>query len=75
MLLILKSRIQKPLDSITGEHQSEAIKKRIILHTLSICDIIDVSKSLNKNLSVISLAVSLSFLFCISSDMLTNSFT
>ena len=33
VLLILKSRIQETLDTIIGEHQSEAIKNRIILHS------------------------------------------
>ena len=66
--------MQKTLDTIIGEHQPEAIKNRIILHTLSICDIIDVSNKLNKNLSVMSLELILSFLLCISLDMETNLF-
>ena len=70
--------MQETLDTIIGEHQSEAIKNRIILHSVStICDITDVSNKLNKNLSVISLELIgiLTFLLCISSDMETNSFT
>ena len=67
--------MQKILVTIIGEHQSEAIKN-ITVHTLStICVIIDESNKLNKNLSVISLELILSFLLCISSDMETNSFT
>ena len=39
--------MQETLDTIIGEHQSEAIKNRIILQTLStICDITDVSNKL-----------------------------
>ena len=46
------------------------------VHTLStIYDIIDESNKLNKNLSVKSLELILSFLLCISSNMVTNSFT
>ena len=68
--------MQETLDTIIGEHQSEAIKNRIILHSVStICDITDVSNKLNKNLSVISLELILSFLLCTRSDMETNSFT
>ena len=69
--------MQKALVTIIGEHQSEAIKNIItLLYTLStICVIIDESNKLNKNLSVISLELILSFLLCISSDMETNSFT
>ena len=44
--------------------------------TLSnICDIIDESNKLNKNVSVIFLELILSFLLCISLDMGTNSLT
>ena len=56
--------MQETLDAIIGEHQSDAIKNRIILHTAStICDITDVSNKLNKNFSVISSEFILSFLF------------
>ena len=41
--------MQETLDTIIGEHQSEAIKNRKILHSFTICDIIDVSHTLNKN--------------------------
>ena len=61
-----------------GENQSESIKSRVLLDTLSmICYIKDESNKLNKNLSVISLASIgiLTFLLSISSDMETNSFT
>ena len=60
------------------ENQSESIKSRVLLDTLSIiCYIKDESNKLNKNLSVISLASIgiLTFLLSISSDMETNSFT
>ena len=67
--------MQKTLVTIIGKHQSKAIKN-ITLCTLStICVMIDESNKLNKNLSVISLELILSFLLCISSDMETNSFT
>ena len=76
VLLIIKNRMQKTLVTIIGEHQSETIKNRITVHTLStICDIINESNKLNKNLSVISLELILSFLLCISSRMETNSCT
>ena len=67
--------MQKTLGLVTiiGERQSEAIKNVHILST--ICIIIDESNKLNKNLSVISLELILSFLLCVSSDMETNSFT
>ena len=58
-----------------GEHQSEAIKNRNIYTLSSICDIINVPNKLNKNPSVISLELILSFLLCISLDMETNLFT
>ena len=61
-----------------GENQSESIKSRVLLDTLSIiCYIKDESNKLNENLSVISLASIgiLTFLLSISSDMETNSFT
>ena len=68
--------MQETLDTIIGEHQSEAIKNKIILHTLSvICDITDASNKLNKSIFAISLELILSFLLCIRSDMKTNSFT
>ena len=60
------------------ENQSESIKSRVLLDTLSIiCYIKDESNKLNKNLSVISLASIgiLTFLLSISSDMETNLFT
>ena len=54
--------MQKTLVTIIGEHQSEAIKNITLLYTLStICVIIDESNKLNKNLSVISLELILSF--------------
>ena len=65
--------MQETLDTIIREHQSEAIENRKILHFFStICDIIDVSNKLNKNPSVISLELILSFLLRISLDMETN---
>ena len=68
---------KKTLVTIIGEHQPEAIKNIItLLYTLStICVIIDDSNKLNKNLSVISLELILSFLLFISSDMEKNLFT
>ena len=68
---------KKKLATLIGEHQSEDIKNNnFAVHTLSaICDITDESNKLNKNLSVISLELILSFLLCISSDIETNSFT
>ena len=65
------------LVTIIGEHQPEAIENIItLLYTIStICVIIDESNKMNKKLSVIYLELILSFLFCISSDMETNSFT
>ena len=63
--------MQETLDTIIGKNQAEATKNRIILHFL----LFDVSNKLNKNLSVISLELILSFLLCISLDMETNSFT
>ena len=68
--------MQETLDTIIGEHHSEAIKNRIILQSFyTVCIITDVSNKLNKNLSVISLEMILSFLLCINLDMETNSFT
>ena len=68
--------MQETLDTIIGKHMSEAIKNRIILHTLStIFDVIDVSNKLDKNLFVISLGMNLTFLVRISSDMERNYFT
>ena len=53
---ILKNCIRKTLDAIIIEDESAAIKERTILHTLStVYDIIDMSNTLNKKLSVISL--------------------
>ena len=69
--------MQKTLGLVTiiGERQSEAIKN-FTVHILStICVIIDESNKLNKNLSVISLELILSFLLFISSDMEKNLFT
>ena len=44
--LLIQNRMQETLDTITGKHQSEAIRNRIILQIVStIYDIIDVSKS------------------------------
>ena len=69
--------MQKKLATVIGEHQSEDFKNNnFAVHTLSaICDITDESNKLNKNLSVISLESILYFLFCVNSDMGTNSFT
>ena len=66
--------LKKTLDGIIGEHLWEAIKNRIILYALSICDITDVSNKVNKNPSVISLELILSYLLYINSDMVINSF-
>ena len=45
--------MQKTSDTIIRKNQSDVIKNRLILHTLStICDIIDVSTKLNENFSV-----------------------
>ena len=69
--------MQKTLDTIISEKQSEAIKNSILLHTLSaICYIIDVSNKLNYNLCAISLELIgiLSFLLCVSTDTETNPF-
>ena len=56
--------MQKPLVTKIGKHQSEAIKSVTLLYTHStICVIIDESNKLNKNLSVISLELILSFRF------------
>ena len=68
--------MQETLSTIIGKQQSDAIKNRTIFYTYStICDITDVSNKLNKNLSVISLELILSFLLCISLDMETHSLT
>ena len=67
--------MQETLDTIIGEHQSEAIKNRKIYILSTICDIIDVSHKLNKKSSVIYLELILSFLLFTSLDMETNSFT
>ena len=63
--------------TMTGGHQSEAIKNRItLLYTLFLLFVtIDESNKLDKNLSVISLELILSFLLCISLDMEINSCT
>ena len=69
--------MQKTLGLVTiiGKRQSEAIKN-FTVHILStIYVIIDESNKLNKNLSVISLELILSFLLYIGSDIETNSFT
>ena len=59
--------MQETLYTIIGEHQSEALENRIILHTIfTICNITDVSNKLNKNISVISLDLTLSIWLCIS---------
>ena len=67
--------MQKALDATIGEKQK--LSKIEYFYISSISYIIDVSNKLNKNLSVISseLIGILTFLFCISSDMETNSFT
>ena len=73
--------MKKTSVTIITEKQSAAIKNKTILHTLSIiCDVVDVSNKLNKNLSVISskslvewIGI-LSFLSCKSLDMELNSF-
>ena len=69
--------MQKTLGLVTiiGEHQSEDIKKFTVHIISTICVIIDESNKVNKNLSVISLELILSFLLCISSDIETKSFT
>ena len=68
--------MQETLDIIIGEHESTAIKNRKILHSFfTIYGIIDASNKLNKNPSIISLELILSFLLCISLDMETDSFT
>ena len=47
--------MQKSSVTIITEKQSAAVKNKTILHTISIiCDVVDVSNKLNKNLSVIS---------------------
>ena len=51
---ILKNCMQKASVTIISEKQSAAIKNKTIIHTHSIiCDVVDVSNELNKNLSVI----------------------
>ena len=76
ILLILKNRIQEPLDTTVGEHQLDVIKNRTILHTLStIFGTVGMSNKLNKNLYVIFLELILSFLLCIRLNMETSSFT
>ena len=67
--------MQETSDITTSEHLSEHINNRIILQFYTICDIIDVSSELNKNVSIISLKLILSFLPCISLDVEKNSFT
>ena len=69
--------MQKSLGLVTilDESHLEAIKK-FAVHILSaICVITDESNKLNKNLSLISLELILSFLICIGSTIETNSFT
>ena len=63
------------LVTIMGESQSEAFKKFSVHILFTICVVIDESNKLNKNLSLISLELVLSFLLCISSDIETNSLT
>ena len=47
--------MQKTSVTIISEKQSTAIRNKTILHTISIiCDVVDVSNKLNKNLDVIS---------------------
>ena len=73
--------MQKTSVTIITEKKSAAVKNKTILHTLSIiCDVVDVSNKLNKNLSVISskplvewIGI-LPFLFCKKLDMEKNSF-
>ena len=73
--------MKKTSVTIITEKQSPAIKNKNILHTLPIiCDALDVSNKLNKNLSVISseslvewIGI-LSFLSCKSLDTEKNSF-
>ena len=67
--------MQKTLVTIIGEHQSEAIKNIITLLYALFLFMIDELNKLNKNLSIISLELILSFLLRISTDMETNSFT
>ena len=73
--MIINNQIIKISDTTTGENQSEDINNRIILQFSTICDIIDVSSELNKNVSIISLKLILSFLPCISLDVEKNLFT
>ena len=65
--------MQKTLVTIIGEHQSEAIKNIITLLYALFLFMIDELNKLNKNLSIISLELILSFLLCF--DMETNSLT
>ena len=73
--------MKKTSVTIITEKQSATIKNKIILHTVSIiCDVVDVSNKLNKNLYVISpkslvkwIGI-LSFPSCKSLDMERNSF-
>ena len=68
--------MQKALITIIGEYQSKAIQNNFIVPTLStICNTIHQSNKVNKNLSVISLELILSFLLSISFGTETNSFT
>ena len=78
---ILKNRMKKTSVTIITEKQSATIKNKTILHTVSIiCDVVDVSNKLNKNLSVISSKTLvkwigiLSFPSCKRLDMEQNSF-
>ena len=73
--------MQKASVTIITEKKSAAIQNKTILHTFSIiCDVVDVSNKLNKNLSEISskplvewIGI-LPFLFCKKLDMEKNSF-
>ena len=73
--------MKKTSVTIITEKQSATIKNKTILHTVSIiCDVVDVSNKLNKNLSVISSKTLvkwigiLSFPSCKRLDMEQNSF-
>ena len=72
--------MQKTSAIFITEKQSAAVKNKTILHTLSIiCDVVDDSNKLNKNLSVISCKPLvdwigiLPFLFCKKLDIEKNS--
>ena len=71
-----KNEIQRTVDTIIGEKQ-ELSKIEYFYTFLLNCNIIHMSNKFNKNLSVIFLDLIgiLTFLLCISTDIVTNSFT